>query len=59
MKKLLLAAILFLSVNSTFALSENASSDCQSLSSNTADAEVVSASDSSQTDDGSSAGSAQ
>ena len=42
MKKLLLAAIVLLSVNSAFALSENDSSDCQSLSSSTADAVNVS-----------------
>jgi hypothetical protein len=40
MKKLLLVAVLFLSVNSAFALSENATSDCQSLSASTADADV-------------------
>jgi|SaaInlStandDraft_2_1057019.scaffolds.fasta_scaffold500925_2 hypothetical protein len=42
MKKLLLATILLLSVNSAFALSENDSSDCQSLSSSTADSVVIS-----------------
>jgi hypothetical protein len=40
MKKLILVAIVFLSVNSAFALSENSTSDCQSLSSSTSDADV-------------------
>jgi hypothetical protein len=55
MKKLVLVMVLFLCVNNAFALSENSTSDCQSLSSSTSDDVVVSAGSESQ--DGESSGS--